>query len=182
MWNGLNLYGYVGNGPIGASDPLGLVLTFRNMYNGARGNFVGSKTYNYLSKNSEMKFIMDKLNDGPDIEIQIVKVAPGQNTDQYWPHHGVIEWDPNSGAMNGGKEYNSPAAILAHELLHAYHHRTDPKAHAKCVGNKMPDWDNEEEKRTIEAINRYNDSWSPKEQDRTSHGGTFIGNQPTIPE
>ncbi len=184
---GLNLYGYVGNSPVVGVDPLGLVLRTRYMLNGARGTLKKdfSEAYNYLSKCPKMKSILDALEKGPDIEIQILPRTSMQDSDMYWPLHKMVQWDPDSGlkapGIRGG-EYSSPASVLAHELLHAYHSLSDPNGYQTCKNNKLPGWDDEEEKRTIEQINEFNDFWSTTEQDRTSHGGTFVPNQPTVPK
>ena len=86
-----------------------------------------------------------------------------------------IFWNPKLWLINGGTGGDSnPLSIIAHELLHKYHEKTDPDAfRARCQTTYTtgPDkrWSNAEEKLTIKTINTWNDFWKFYDINRNDH-------------
>ena len=138
---------FVSNNPVNAIDPLGLTVFFPEGYD-------PSGLFNYLRQSQDASHLLDHFgcDKGPHVRVIF---SESFNHDANRFEYGNIIWNPNAELSFGNRGFNSPELNFLHELVHAYHLRSDPADYLRNLkdGSVGPRWRNAEEKRTIERVN-----------------------------
>ena len=153
----------------------------------------------YIQKNNNSDIYTKIENSRKVLMLKPLQAAPKDQRvkgSQFDPHKdsknpdavGTVYWDPESGEQdNNSREKSSPAGVLTHEFVHVKHRIEDPAAMAARANNTFKvkpsdggmsgtisatnkEYDNEEEKQTIQETNAIMKNL-PEASDRTSHHG-----------
>lgn len=115
----MNLYAYVANDPLNASDPNGREL--RPIFENEQSRIRYEQSINYLSRSDDFRQDYERLQSSKEV----YRVVVGENVTQaYDPRQRTIIWNPNVGLdVRNGQQ--SAALGLGHEIDHgAEHDRT----------------------------------------------------------
>lgn len=131
-----NLYRYCGGDPVNKSDPTGTTVVF------GRGSDLGAANtaLNYLWNSPTFVNIYSTLQYSP--QVYTINTNYSFNNGAFYYPTGTITWNPSLGGLvTSGEGIQSPALILAHELIHAFHYDTDPQGYQDSRNITVPGYD-----------------------------------------
>jgi len=159
---GLNLYGYVGNNPVNAFDPLGLKICVSPDDQDA---------YDEAKKHLE----------GTAFEKQIQELEQSQNlyylntttsADTFVYPTNTIYWNPNLGLTTPDGLNIDPSILLGHEITHANLYDQNRSAYMKTSTTEVPQYQTLEERRVITLFENPTAA-KFNEGIRTDHSGSY---------
>ena len=142
---GLNLYAYVGNDPINAIDPSGLVLVVDPSISGSY-----LQAGHYLWQDPTMRKILQNLINSPTIYY----IKPIGGGDDKFDGRDTVYWDPTSALVTTAGEGQTPALGLGHELAHAQGFDYSSDRYNSLARTPDSDYDTAEERRVITGPER----------------------------